>query len=263
MECQLCGYNYEYTEYEECPQCNTTSGVNYLKLSENQLTESRFSLFKKDNIRRKIEYLKFFKKIDIINIPNLRISTFRLSTFSNLVALNLINNVVDTIDEGFDKIRINVDEGFDKAIYKIMTNVDAYMKTIVETSNDPNVKIVAKVLSRHSPKIALLIASYALAGIPYGTLITQVAGLIINQIGNSEQSSPNNIGNTLNIDTISPILENLLTKSFCQSTDTQDLEIDEEKRDIQNEESSSKLFGQLESITERLRKLENEKQLQI
>ncbi len=202
------------------------------------------------------------------------------------MTLNLINNVVENVDEGFDKIKVNVDEGFDKIkvnvdegfdkikvnvdegfdkiTYKIMTNMDTSMKIIIETTTDPKMIVVAKTLSRHSPKIALLIASYALAGIPYGTLITQIAGFIINQMGNSGQTSSDRIENTLNTTTVLPVIEKLLTKSYYKSQGTPPKEMKEiEKQQLRKEDSLTNLSDQLVSITERLKKLENEKQIEI
>jgi len=79
--------------------------------------------------------------------------------------------------------------------------------------------MVAKALSKHSAKIAIIIASYALAGLPYGTVISHIAGFAIGQLVKSGDMST--IGKNMNLansSSINPIIEMIVSQLLSNSS---------------------------------------------
>lgn len=94
-----------------------------------------------------------------------------------------------------------------------MANVDYYLKAVMESTNDPKVIMVTKALFKHCPKIAILISSYALAGVPYGTIITQIAGFAVGQLAKSGDTlSTDKNYNTAEASSSYPIVETIVNR---------------------------------------------------
>ncbi len=159
LKCQNCGHIFESIKYNFCSECGLNQNSNY---NDNNLKKyvvnhnSKISIFK---IRNKIAesndkiHLKF-NQIDLTGITNLKYNLNKITSFSHDVTSNIVNEIKENVDGGFDKFKD-----------KIMINVDASLKAIIKTTSDPNVIMVAKALSKHSPQIAMVISSLCIGGI--------------------------------------------------------------------------------------------------
>jgi hypothetical protein len=236
LKCQSCGYIVECITHNFCPECGLNLNNNHNSKQaelEKDKHSYKISIFKtQDKIteRHNKIRLKFFDKNEISRITNLKNNLSKITSLSHNATSNLVSEIMDNVDEGFDKIKENVDEGFDKIKEnvdegfdkikeKIMINVDSCLKSIIKTTNDPNVIMVAKALSKHSPKIAIIVASYALAGLPYGTVITQIAGFAVGQLVKSGDTSPTDKNtNWVNSSSITPIIEKIVNQLLPNSS---------------------------------------------
>src|SRR6476469_6484139 len=207
LKCKNCGYIVECIIHNFCPECGLYINNNYkgnLIEQEKDKFNNKTSISKIQNKvieRRNKIYLKLFDKTEISKVLNLKNNIYKITSFSHDVTSNIVNEIKENVDEGFDKIKD-----------KIFINVEASLNSIIKTTSDPNVIMVAKALSKNSPKIAMVISSCALAGLPYGSLITQVAGFAVNQLMSGEMSSTNKNMNMVNSSSITPIIETIVNQ---------------------------------------------------
>jgi len=205
LKCQNCGYVFVGTEYNFCSECgleiNRKIDDNNLAEQEKDKGKLKTSIFKiKNKITQRHErtHFKSINKPESLGFTNLKCNIYKITSFSHNATSNIVNEIICNVDEGFDKIRVNV---------------DCSLKSIIKSTNDPNVIMVTKALSKHSPKIALLIASYALAGVPYGTVITQIAGFAVGQLAKSgDTPSTDKYYNMANASSIYPIVETIVNQ---------------------------------------------------
>ena len=151
LKCPNCGHIFENIKYNFCSECglNQNSNNNDNNLKKYVVNHnSKISIFK---IKNKITeshdkiHLKF-NQIDLTGITNLKNNLYKITSYSHDVTSNLVNEIKENVVESFDNIKD-----------KIMINVDSSLKSIIKTTSDPNVIMIAKVLSKHSAKIAIVI----------------------------------------------------------------------------------------------------------
>lgn len=117
---------------------------------------------------------------------------------SGRAPLDFIKNTAAGMDDGIDKIPIK-----------------SILKKITESTDDPRVKNIAKSLARHSPKIAMAIASGVLTsyGIPPGVILTPLAAAAAKHTQKkSERDSDASLSGDLDYSEYVPIMAQVIEK---------------------------------------------------
>jgi RNA polymerase subunit RPABC4/transcription elongation factor Spt4 len=210
-QCENCGYDITFNNINFCPDCGVSinSALNVNKVITS-ISKIKHAILPKEEKNHR----KLFTNQDIVGFSTFKSTFSRITHSPNSLSIISFRGLKDNIDGGFDKIKDNIDGGFDK----IKDNIDCSLKMVIKSTNDPNVKIIAKMLSKYSPQIAIIIANCTIAGLPYGSLITQIAGFTIQKmIQTGDVSMTNKKQSELNTSSIDPIINTIIPKLLQNS----------------------------------------------
>jgi RNA polymerase subunit RPABC4/transcription elongation factor Spt4 len=221
-QCENCGYDITFNNINFCPDCGVSinSALNVNKVITS-ISKIKHAILPKEEKNHR----KLFTNQDIVGFSTFKSTFSRITHSPNSLSIISFRGLKDNIDGGFDKIKDNIDGGFDKikdnidgGFDKIKDNIDCSLKMVIKSTNDPNVKIIAKMLSKYSPQIAIIIANCTIAGLPYGSLITQIAGFTIQKmIQTGDVSMTNKKQSELNTSSIDPIINTIIPKLLQNS----------------------------------------------
>jgi RNA polymerase subunit RPABC4/transcription elongation factor Spt4 len=198
-QCENCGYDITFNNINFCPDCGVSinSALNVKVITS--ISKIKHAILPKEEKNHR----KLFTNQDIVGFSTFKSTFSRITHSPNSLSIISFRGLKDNIDGGFDKIK---------------DNIDCSLKMVIKSTNDPNVKIIAKMLSKYSPQIAIIIANCTIAGLPYGSLITQIAGFTIQKmIQTGDVSMTNKKQSELNTSSIDPIINTIIPKLLQNS----------------------------------------------